>query len=590
MEFSEEQKLYLQGLAAAQAALRPAAGGALPLGPDAIGYAAQQRTIAAGGKLCAEEERKRRANPLDCWDELVAHARDNRAPRGLDVYAFKFHGLFYVAPAQDSFMCRLRIPNGILTAHQMHAVADLAAGCGGGECHITTRANLQIREIAPARVIDVLTGLQAAGLTARGSGADNIRNITGNPTAGIDAHELYDTRPLGLALHHHILNHRELYGLPRKFNIAFDGGGSVAALEDTNDIGFSAVRVGAGRPVPAGVYFRVAVGGITGHGDFACDLGIVVAPGECVAVAHALVRVFIEHGDRTDRRRARMKYVLDRLGLERTLELAQAYLPAQLTRLPLSDCEPRRPVDRGAHLGVHAQRQPGLRWIGVVVPVGRLDVGQMRGIADIAARHGSGTIRLTVWQNLLISDVPEAAVPEVERALAAIGLAARAGAVRAGLVACTGNSGCRYAASDTKRHALAIAAHLEQRIALDTPLNIHLTGCPHSCAQHYIGDIGLLGARVEVPAAGPGAAHAGTEEVEGYHVYVGGGAGPGATLAREIYRSVPAAELPRLVERMLAGYLAARRDAGETFLEFSRRHTIDELRACFAPADTREAA
>src|SRR5204863_8544410 len=175
-------------------------------------------------------------------------------------------------------------------AHKLRAVAAIAEELGGGYAHVTTRANLQIREIGPRHAQRVLERLADAGLTSRGAGADNIRNITGNPTAGIDPAELYDTRPLGLALHHAILNHRELYGLPRKFNIAFDGGGSVASLEDTNDIGFRAVRA------KGEVGFRVAVGGITGHGDFAGDLGVAIAPEQCVPVAVAIVRLFIDEG------------------------------------------------------------------------------------------------------------------------------------------------------------------------------------------------------------------------------------------------------------------------------------------------------
>ena len=391
-DFSDDQKRYLEGFVSGQAAARaakglgalfPVAGGdAAPAGPEAIHFRAQSRFLAEGKKLVAEEEAKRK-NPLDMWDELVANARDGRFPKGTDVFRYKFHGLFYVAPAQDAFMCRLRIPNGILDAYQLRAVADLAERYGGGYAHVTTRANLQIREIRPENAVHVLTGLATAGLTSRGAGADNIRNVTGNPTAGIDPQELYDARPLGLALHHAILNHRELYGLPRKFNIAFDGGGRVASLEDTNDIGFTAVRTAAG------VGFRVAVGGITGHRDFARDLGVQIAPEDCVPVAIALVRVFIEHGDRTDRTKARMKYVLDRLGLERYLAEAEKHLGRTLAQVPLADCAPRAPVDRLAHVGFHPQSQAGqgLR--------GRRAAGRQahRGAAARTRRHGGAPRR-----------------------------------------------------------------------------------------------------------------------------------------------------------------------------------------------------
>jgi ferredoxin-nitrite reductase len=593
-EFTDEQKQYLQGFVSGQAAARAAqglpplfpGGGAAALtelsGPDATHHRAQNRFLAEGKKLVAEEEAKRRKHPFDRWGEMSEWAREGKFPKGTDIFAMKFHGLFYVAPAQDAFMCRLRLPNGILTAHQLAAVADLAERYGGGYAHVTTRANLQIREIKATDTINVLTGLAAAGITGRGAGADNIRNITGNPTAGVDPQELYDTRPLGIELHHTILNHRELYGLPRKFNIAFDGGGAVASLEATNDIGLAAVRVGEGRALPAGVYFRVALGGITGHRDFARDLGVAIVPAQCVPVAAAIVRVFIEHGDRTDRAKARMKYVIDRHGLEWYLAEVEKLLGAPLPRLPLSACEPRPPLDRMGHVGAHPQKQDGLFYVGVALPVGRMEAEQLRGLARIARTYGSGTIRLTVWQNLILSDIPDGYLDTVKREIEALGIAWRASGVRAGMIACTGNTGCKFSASDTKRHAQAIIRHLEARVwkesptarLSDIPVNIHLTGCHHSCAQHYIGDIGLLAAKVSVSE---------DVEVEGYHVYVGGGHGETKALAREVLRDVKADDAPLVIERLLAAYLAQRAAPGEPFHVFARRHSVEQLRALCAP-------
>jgi ferredoxin-nitrite reductase len=284
------------------------------------------------------------------------------------------------------------------------------------------------------------------------------------------------------------------------------------------------------------------------------------------------VRVFIEHGDRTNRNKARLKYVLDRMGFDSFLKLVEDKLGAPLNRVPAEAVAPRPAFDRSAHIGVHAQKQSSLFWIGVVLPVGRLTAEQMRGLARIAAELGDGDIRLTVWQNLLLSGVAREKVARARAAIEALGLSTDAGSVRAGLVACTGNTGCRFAASDTKGHAEAIAGWCESRVALDTPVNIHLTGCHHSCAQHYIGDIGLIGARVSVSEEG--------DTVEGYHVHVGGGFGPDAGIGRELYRDVKAEEAPRLVERMLKGYLA-HRDGGETFLAFTRRHDLGILRQLF---------
>jgi ferredoxin-nitrite reductase len=195
----------------------------------------------------------------------------------------------------------------------------------------------------------------------------------------------------------------------------------------------------------------------------------------------------------------------------------------------------------------------------------------MSGLARIAESFGDGDIRLTVWQNLLISGVPDAKVAAAEAAIAALGLGTKASSIRAGLVACTGNVGCRFSASDTKTHAEEIGRWCESRVALDGPVNIHLTGCHHSCAQHYIGDIGLLACKVED----------GEEQIEGYHVYIGGGFGPDAALGREIYRGVKAKYAPRVIESMLKGYLAHRATREETFLAFSRRHEVDHLKTLF---------
>jgi ferredoxin-nitrite reductase len=572
--FSEEQKQYLEGFLSAVAAKRglaPAMGavGLAPAGAPDIHRAAQDRFIAAGKKLVPEEEAKRKSHPLDMWDEMRAEAAEGRFPKGTDIFRHKFFGLFYVAPAQNAFMCRLRIPNGIVVAHQLRGIAALAERWGGGYADVTTRANFQIREIQPQGIVEMVEGIQELGLTSRGAGADNIRNITGSPTAGIDRQELIDTRPLCRELHHYILNHRELYGLPRKFNIAFDGGGSVSVLEDTNDIGFAAVKVPAGAAVPEGVYFRMLLGGITGHGDFARDTGILLKPEECLAAAVAVLRVFIAEGDRTDRKRARLKYVLDAWGLEKFIAAVEKEHGAPFTRLPLDACAQRPPVLKHGHIGVHRQRQDGLYYAGVVLPVGRLSAAQLRGLGDVAERFGSGTIRLTVWQNLILSDIPEQNLAAAEAAIAKLGLGILASAIRGALVACTGNTGCKFSATDTKGQAMILADHLERRITLDQPVNIHLTGCPHSCAQHFVADIGLLGVKV------------GDDMVEGYTIVVGGGAGDERRVAHEIFAQVPMDEMPARVEGILRAYLARRRGL-ESFHDFAARHSAEELKALFA--------
>ena len=280
----------------------------------------------------------------------------------------------------------------------------------------------------------------------------------------------------------------------------------------------------------------------------------------------------IDSGDRTDRKKARLKYVLDAWGFEKFLVEMEAKLGRSLTRVPQQHIAQPNRQHRQAHIGVHAQKQPGLVWVGVALPVGRMTAAQMRDLADIARDLGDGDIRLTVWQNLLLSGVKAENAELIERCLQEIGLTAKASSIRAGLIACTGNTGCKFALSNTKGTAMAIAEWVEPRVALDTPINVHLTGCPHSCAQHYIGDIGLLAARV--PAAPDS-----EDTVEGFHIFVGGGFGHDAAIAREIFRDVQAEHCPALIERMLAAYLAHRAGTAETFQEFARRHEVETLRS-----------
>ena len=310
--FTAEQKEYLKGFfdGLAQRGLVPFAGH-MASGQITNDPASGSKNLAAEElyfntpvpDLCREERWKFEENPLDIWDKLLAHANEDKAPAQDDLFRFKFHGLFYVAPAQDSFMVRLRIPGAILSSNQMRGLAKLAAEYGPGRADLTTRSNVQIRSLQPKNIVRVLNAIQALGMSSRGSGADNIRNITASPITGIDPTELYDVAPLAAGLGHYIFNSRDLYGLPRKFNIAFDNGGAISVLADTNDIGFVAVRVTDGKSVPPGIYFRVLLCGITGHKQFATDCGLLLRPDQTVAVAAAMVRVFSEHGDRTDRKR-----------------------------------------------------------------------------------------------------------------------------------------------------------------------------------------------------------------------------------------------------------------------------------------------
>ncbi|MCU0792411.1 MAG: NirA family protein [Opitutaceae bacterium] len=567
--FRPDQKEYLQGFFAALATTGHL--GNKSVGPD-LGQAAPAPAPARFHStpvddLCQQEKWKHAEHPLDGWERLLAHASADKAPDAEHNYRFRWHGLFHVAPAQQSYMLRLRLPGCSITSHQLHGLADLANELAGGYAHVTTRGNLQLREIKPRDTVRVLMRLAELGLSSRGSGADNLRNITASPDSGFAPDEVLDVRPYALALHHYVINQRDLFDLPRKFNISFDNGGSLSVAADTNDIGFIATRLRPAGPdlgqAAPGTGFRVLLGGITGHKDFARDTGLYLAPDQAVPVAIAMMRVFIDHGDRTNRKKARLKYLLEAKGVDWFLAETAKRVPFPLARVPTEACEPRRPAEKHAWIGARRQREPHTYSLGVGCPVGRLTPKQMHRLADLAAHYGKSELRLTAWQNVLIPHLPESFLPTVERAVVAMGLYQEASLATGGIIACTGSWGCKYASADTKAHALDLIRRLPSRITIDQPVNIHVTGCAHSCAQHYAGDIGFISTKL-------------ADGDEGYHLVLGGGMDQEQGIAREIFKGVRATELLDTVVKVLTAW-QTHRQRGETFVQWTRRHEVKQL-------------
>jgi ferredoxin-nitrite reductase len=580
--FTPEQKEYLTGLFAGTAArgqrfsdIEPASTGPKP-------------------ELIYEERLKRELHPLDAYEQIVENATANKAPDKEDIFRFKWNGLFFLTPVKDAFMARLRIPGGVVKSYQLRELAHIAQELTSGYVQITTRANFQMRLIQPKDAPAFLGRVQAIGLHTRGAGADNIRNLTMNPTAGIDPVELIDVNPLLQQLAQIIINDRSFYDLPRKFNIAYDGGGLIGSVEDTNDIGVKAVLIGApvsdpagsgkhlqhagsetGAPdaLPSGVYFRICLGGATGHKSFARDLGVLVPPAEINKVVTAIVRVFIERGCRTNRKKARLKNLLETMSLAEYLELVEQKLGTPLRRAPYDAAQMRWASQElsHSHVGDYPQKQRGLNYVGATCPVGQITPKQMLRLADLADAYGSGEIRLTVWQNFIIPNVPDGFVPTLKRALEKAGFATKQTNLASGVIACTGNSYCKFAQANTKGHALELIKQLEKRIELDQPVNIHITGCPNSCAQHYMGDIGCLGTRTKING----------ESFDAYHVFVGGGFGKQQAVGRQVFAGVIASELPATLERMLRTY-QKHREGHETFQQFTMRHEVGKLQELFA--------
>jgi ferredoxin-nitrite reductase len=514
-------------------------------------------------QLTAEERIKNEEHPLDSYYRLLENAQTNKAPDKEETFRFKWNGLFYLNPVKDAFMARMRIPGGIVRTYQLRGIAQTAKDLTTGYCQITTRANLQIRLIQPKDAPEVLRRIQAIGLHTRGAGADNIRNLTLNPTAGIDPKELIDCTPYVRELADFILSHREFYNLPRKFNIAFDGGGLIGSVEDTNDIGAKAVKVGDE------VSFRILLGGATGHKSFARDLGVAVPPKEIVKAIIAIIRVYIRNGNRGDRKKARLKHLLDKWTMEQYLTETEKVLGSGLRRMTLDPAAIVYPSEdlSHSHIGAYPQKQKGFYYLGVASPVGQLTPKQLFRIADLADNYGSGEIRLTVWQNFIIPNIPEAYVETVKKAVRRMGLDYQQSNIASGVIACTGNRYCKFSSTDTKGHALSLIKHLEKRVELDQPVNIHFTGCPNSCAQHYMGDIGMLGAKTR-------------DGREAYHVFVGGGFGNNAACGRQIYQALACDEINDVIEKILRAYLK-HRQPGESFQSFTSRHDVNSLQVLF---------
>lgn len=531
--------------------------------------------------LCKEEVAKFKTHPLDVWRQLEEWTHADTMAEGLDQFLLRHLGFFNVEPNSEGYMMRLRAPGCKLTSEQFRVLAHCAETYAGNYAHVTTRGSLQLREIRPRSVIEMIETMQTANLTSQGTGADSARNLTVTPSAGFDVDELTDMTPQALRLSSRILRTRELQGIPRKFNISFDNAGRLSCLSDTNDIGFLATIVKDNdQGVEPGLWCRIALGGITGHKDFARDTGLMCRPEETVDVSEAMLRVFVEHGDRTNRKKARLKYLLEKHGVDWFLDRSQEVLDSfntgvKLVRLDLAHTEPRTPIDRQAHIGVHPQKQFGLNYIGVALEVGRISPDQMRVLADVAEKYGEGDIRLTVWQNPLIPFIPDTQVKAACAEIEASGMSANASAFAAGVVACTGRWGCKFAAAYTKQDAVTLVRHLEAKFALDSPINIHLTGCNNSCAQHYIGDIGLMG------TAAPGGG-------EGYNIVLGGGSDLDQGLARPLVGPVAAADIHHIIEHVVGNYLA-RRAPNQTFLSFVRTLADDELKTLL-PKELTQAA
>ncbi|HWZ12973.1 MAG TPA: nitrite/sulfite reductase [Acidobacteriaceae bacterium] len=528
------------------------------------------------------ERLKREKNPWNALDEIRQFATQGRGsvlPEWAGTY-FKWWGIYTQGDGAGAlggvggegkvteyFMLRIGIPNGILSATQLHAIARITKQYARNLADITVRQNIQLHWLTIESLPQIIDELTRVGLSPKGACGDVVRNVTGCPLAGIAADEVLDASPIALEVSRTLAGNADFYNLPRKFKISVTGCASWCTYPEINDIALTPVKRGS----ETGFAVRVG-GGLSADPHLAVKLDAFVRPEQAARVVQAITEIFREQqGLRESRDRARLKHLFLREGWtsERFLIELAARLPFPLD--PAADEIVPNDILRD-HSGVHAQRQPGLYYVGASVLRGRLSGDQLEAAAALAERFGNGELRTTVAQNLLFINIPTANIDGLVAELGKIDLQVDGSPFWRGAVACTGTEFCKLAITETKGFARWLVDEMETRLPqFDQQLKLHVTGCPNSCGQHWIADVGIEGKKIK---------HNGSL-VDAYYFCVGGAVGSHAAIARAVGYRCPATQVPEALERLLRGYMEAREE-NEDLRSYFSRHSNDELRAMLA--------
>ncbi|MFO0809888.1 MAG: (2Fe-2S)-binding protein [Gemmataceae bacterium] len=517
-----------------------------PRGPgNPAPKAAEPAKVAPVKKLNPVEMLKQEKDGLDALEDVYARAAagDWEALTEEDKQRFKWHGLFFRKQTPGHFMLRLRLTGGATNAVQLRTVADLCDEYGKGFCDLTTRQQIQLRWFGIGDVPALWDRLAAVGLHSKQTGMDNVRGVCGCPLAGVAVNELLDATPVARAFTERILDDKAFTNLPRKFNVTITGCRENCCHTETQDLALvPAISDANDRHTPG---FNVMVGGKQGSGGYtpAQSLDVFVTPDEATDVCAEIVGIFRDHGPREQRTKARLRFLLDDKGVpwfrgELESRLGRALLPAGVDQ---------RRQGHTDHLGIHPQAVrddgPRLHSVGLLVPVGRITSAQLRGVADLAERYGSGDVRVTIQQNLVVRDVPEDKLDALKQEPILQELSHDPSPVMRGLVACVGSDYCHFALIETKGWAIEVARELERRTAGRKllPLTIHWSGCPAGCGLHQAATIGLQGCRTRVDGTVTDAAH----------VYVNGKSGPAARAASDLMYDVPCDQLADALEPLV---------------------------------------
>ena len=530
------------------------------------------------------ERLKLEKNPWEAMDEVRAFAaagRESVLPEWASAY-FKWWGIYTQGDgagalggkggegkATEYFMMRIALPNGVATSQQMEIIADIAAKHGRDLVDITVRQAIQLHWLTIEALPGIIDRLDAAGMSPKGACGDVVRNVTGCPLAGLADDEVIDASPFARAAAGDLNGNPELYNLPRKFKVSITGCSVWCSYPEINDIGLTPARRGQ----EVGFSVRVG-GGLSADPHLGVRLNAFVQPHQVAAVVRKITELFRDQqGLRESRDRARMKHLFLREGW--TAETFLAELNRRLGYQLDPAVEEVIPNDiYRDHVGIHRQKQAGLSYVGLSVLRGRMTAAQLNAVAGLAARYGNGQLRTTVMQNLLVVNVPTNKAQELARELEAIGLQVEGSAFWRGAIACTGTEFCKLAITETKGFTRWIVDELEERLpGFDQQLKLHVTGCPNSCGQHWIADIGMEGKKIK---------HEGKLE-DAYYFCVGGAVGLHQQIARPVGYRCLATEVPDALERLLGGYLQARKPA-ENLRAYFARTSDEELREQLAGA------
>lgn len=532
------------------------------------------------------ERLKREKNPWEALDEIRRFARHGFPtipPEWLGTY-LRWWGVYTqgdgagVVGGQNGegkalpyFMVRIRIANGFLRSSQLRAVADLSRRFGRGVADITVRQNIQLHWVTPEALPEVLETLDRHGLTTLGACGDVIRNITGCPVAGVDADEICDPSPLAHQASQMLAGNAEFYNLPRKFKVSLTGCRAWCSYPEINDVGLTAVTRNFRGQAEMGFSLRVG-GGLSTDPHLAIRLNAFVRWHQVIDVIRTVAELFRATTSlREHRERARLKFLFLREGWT-----AEAFL-RELERLLGYSLDPSEPEHAPHdiyrdHLGIHAQKQPGLSFVGAAVLRGRLTWEQMNAVAELSERFASGEVRTTAMQNLLVVNVPHQNAGELANELDAIGFPVQASPFVRGTIACSGTEFCKLAITETKSFSRWLTEELDERLpGFDQDLKLHVTGCPNSCGQHWIADIGLEGKKIRVDGS----------FVDAYYFCLGGAVGTFQTIARPVGYRCAVQEVPSAIERLLRTYRATR-EPDENLRRFFARHSDAQLRQFLA--------